>query len=420
MTLNIINAKDFDFKPRTQIYDQITLDRVQKILTDIQNDKTSAVKRFSTEFGDISKDQNIFVTKAELKAAYDSLSQDDRELLERTADRIRKFAQAQLQSIHDLTIPVDGGFAGHKIMPMQVAGCYAPGGRFPLPSSVLMTVIPARIAGVEKVCLASPKPTAHTLAAAHIANVDIMLRIGGAQAIGAMAYGIDDVPPADIIVGPGNRYVTAAKQIVSNQCAIDMLAGPSELAILADHTANPEILAADLLAQAEHDTDAWPVLISTSKQLIDLVNQSIEEQLTTLATAATASVSISKGLAVYAENIDDGLKILNHIASEHVEIICENADEIAKKVKHAGGLFIGQNSAEVIGDYGTGPNHTLPTGGTARYKAGLSVFNFIRMTTWINITEPENAKQLYEDSMRLGKIEGLEAHAQAAKLRLRP
>ncbi len=199
-----------------------------------------------------------------------------------------------------------------------------------------------------------------------------------------------------------------------------MLAGPSELAILADETADPEILAADLLAQAEHDTDAWPVLISTSKDLIEKVNASIAEQLKTLSTASTASVSISKGLAVYAETIEDGLKVLNHIASEHVEIVCENAEEVAKRVEHAGGLFIGQNSAEVIGDYGTGPNHTLPTGGTARYKAGLSVFNFIRMTTWINITDPDSAKQLYEDAVKLGEMEGLEGHANAARLRLRP
>lgn len=420
MTLKTITAKDFDFRPRTQIYDQDTIERVEAMLRDINKNKSAAVRKYSEQFGDVADGQNLIVSQEELKQAFESLPKDEQNLLQRTAKRIRTFAEAQIQSIQDVKIPVEGGYAGHKIMPMQVAGCYAPGGRFPLPSSVLMTVIPARVAGVEKVCLASPKPTARTLAAAYIAGVDVMLRIGGAQAIGAMAYGMDGIEPADIIVGPGNRYVTAAKQIISNRCAIDMLAGPSELAILADHTANPEIMAADLLAQAEHDTDAWPVLISTSQELIERVNQSIAEQLETLSTASTASVSIEKGLAVYAETIDEGLKVLNHIASEHVEIVCENAKDVAKRVDHAGGLFIGQNAAEVIGDYGTGPNHTLPTGGTARYKAGLSVFNFIRMTTWINIDNPENARQLYEDAVSLGKIEGLEGHANAAKLRLRP
>lgn len=228
------------------------------------------------------------------------------------------------------------------------------------------------------------------------------------------------VPAADIIVGPGNRYVTAAKQIVSNQCAIDMLAGPSELAILADETANAKIIAADLLAQAEHDTDAWPVLIATSQDLIQNVQHEIEEQLKTLPTSETASISISNGLAVYAPDIKEGLKILNHLAAEHVEILCEDAEKIAQQVQHAGGLFIGNAAAEVIGDYGAGPNHTLPTGGTARHKAGLSVFNFIRMTTWINIDNPKNASQLYQDAEDLGRMEGLEAHARAAALRKQP
>jgi len=417
--MKITTAKEFDYSPRTQIYDQETIGLVQNILDDIQENKTHAVMQYASKFGDIVDGQKILIEQEELKSAYDSLSEHDQGVLQRTAERIRIFAQAQRDSIQDLKFPIAGGYAGHKVMPMEVAGCYAPGGRFPLPSSVFMTVIPARVAGVKTVCLASPKPTQHTLAAAYIAGVDMMLRIGGAQAIGAMAYGIDGVPKADIIVGPGNRYVTAAKQIISNQCAIDMLAGPSELAILADETANAEVVAADLLAQAEHDTDAWPILISTSQTLIDDVQKELESQLKTLPTASTASVSIAKGLAVYAADIDEGLKVLNHLAAEHVEILCENADDVASRVEHGGGLFIGSAAAEVIGDYGAGPNHTLPTGGTARYKAGLSIFNFIRMTTWINIDDPVDAEQLYKDAEDLGRMEGLEAHARAASLRRR-
>jgi histidinol dehydrogenase len=418
MPMKIINASDFDFKPRTQIYDHDTIELVRGILDDIQNTSLSAVKDYAVKFGDIAEEQDIVIADSELESAYNNLPKDEQELLTRTANRIKAFATAQRQSIQDLKFSIDGGFAGHNVMPMEVAGCYAPGGRFPLPSSVLMTVIPAKVAGVKTICLASPKPTQHTLAAAYVAGADIMLRIGGAQAIGAMAYGINGIiPNADVIVGPGNRYVTAAKQIVSGHVSIDMLAGPSELAILADETAEPKILAADLLAQAEHDTDAWPVLICTSQSIIDQTMVEIEQELKTLSTASTASVSIAKGLAIYAKDIDGGLKILNHLASEHVEIICKNSKEVAKRVEHAGGLFIGNASAEVIGDYGAGPNHTLPTGGTARYKAGLSVFNFIRMTTWIDIDEPEKAQQLYEDAEKLGSIEGLEAHARAASLR---
>ena len=417
--MKIIDATDFDYSPRTQIYDDKTINIVRDILSDIREHKLNSVTEYAEKFGDIEHGQKLFVSQDELKRAFDNLPSNEQEVLQRTADRIRAFAQAQRDSLADLKFPIDGGFAGHNVMPMEVAGCYAPGGRFPLPSSVLMTVIPARVAGVKTICLASPKPTTHTLAAAYIAGVDTMLRIGGAQAIGAMAYGIDGIAPADIIVGPGNRYVTAAKQIVSSQCAIDMLAGPSELAIIADETANAEIIAADLLAQAEHDTDAWPVLVTTSRQLIDDVQEQIKIQLETLPTISTASASIEKGLAVYASDIEEGLKILNHLASEHVEILCKNAQDIASRVQHGGGLFIGNDSAEVIGDYGAGPNHTLPTGGTARHKAGLSVFNFLRMTTWIDINEPEKAQQLYKDAEDLGRIEGLEAHARAARLRRR-
>lgn len=417
--MKIVIGREFDFKPRTQVYDHETIDVVRGILNDIQSGKASSVLEYAKKFKEIAPDQSIFVDSKELKHAYDTLTQEDRDVLSRVASRIRAFAQAQLDSVQNLVHPVEGGFVGHTIMPMEVAGCYAPGGRFPLPSSVLMTVIPARVAGVKTVCLASPKPTQHTLAAAYIAGVDVMLRIGGAQAIGAMAYGIDNIPAADIIVGPGNRYVTAAKQIVSSQCAIDLPAGPSELAILADETADPKTLAADLLAQAEHDTDAWPLLISPSRLLIDSVEAEIKTQLSTLSTAAIASVSLSNGLAIHVDTMEEALKILNHLAMEHVEIICKNAQELAKQVMQGGGLFIGRFSAEVIGDYGVGPNHTLPTGGCARHKAGLSVFNFLRMRTWIDIEDPEAAQQIYRDSASLARIEGLEAHARAAETRLK-
>lgn len=417
--MKFVEGKDFNYEPRTQVYDENTSEVVKKILNDIKANKASAVLKYAEQFNEIAGEQSLTINVDELKVAFDSLPENDREVIKRTASRIKAFAQAQRNSIQDLKVEIDGGFTGHKIMPMEVAGCYAPGGRFPLPSSVLMTVIPARVAGVKTICLASPKPTKHTMAAAYIAGVDIMLRVGGAQAIGAMAYGIENIPAADIIVGPGNRYVTAAKQIISSNCAIDMLAGPSELAILADDTANPKIVAADLLAQAEHDTDAWPVLISTSINLIKQVNEEIEQQLSDLPTASTASVSIAKGLAVHARDIEEGLRILNHIAAEHVEIICSNAREITKRVENAGGVFIGSDAAEVIGDYGAGPNHTLPTGGTARYKAGLSVFNFLRMTTYIDIDNPEKATQLYKDAAEMGRIEGLEGHARAAGFRLK-
>jgi phosphoribosyl-ATP pyrophosphohydrolase/phosphoribosyl-AMP cyclohydrolase/histidinol dehydrogenase len=417
--MKVIDVSDYDFSPRTQIYDEETLNIVRGILDDIRECPEKGAREYAQRFGDIAEGQDMFVHKDKLSEAYESISEDERALLERVAKRIEKFAQAQRDSIQDLRMPVEGGFVGHNVMPMEVAGCYAPGGRFPLPSSVFMTVIPARVAGVKHIYLASPKPTVHTLAAAYIAGVDVMLNIGGAQAIGAMAYGMRDMKLADIIVGPGNRYVTAAKQIVSSSCAIDMLAGPSELAVLADDTADAVTIAADLLAQAEHDIDAWPVLVSLSREFIDDVKKEIAKQLQELPTASTASVSMEKGLAVYASDMDDALRVMDHLAAEHVEVVCRDAKTVAKRIRHAGGLFIGNDAAEVIGDYGAGPNHTLPTGGTARYKAGLSVFNFLRMTTWIDIDSNVDAYPLYKDACDLARIEGLEGHARAALKRIK-
>ncbi len=419
MTLKIITKDALNFANRTQVYDEATIQTVSSILKDIRENGTKAIGEHAIRLGDIQTMNDIFVSQEQLEQAFNTLPDTEQALLKRTAQRIRTFAQAQRDSIKNLNHPIDGGEAGHTIIPMKTAGCYAPGGRFPLPSSVLMTVIPAKVAGVEKTILCSPKPSVHTLAAAFIAGADYVMAIGGAQAIGALAYGTDLTPACEIIVGPGNRWVTAAKQLVSGQIAIDMLAGPSELAVLADETANAEIIAADLLGQAEHDTDAWPVLISTSLDLINEVNVELKKQLKDLPTFETASVAISKGVAVHVPSMDDAINITNDLAAEHLEIMCQNPQAVAQKIHNAGGIFIGKNSAEVIGDYGAGPNHTLPTGGTARFKAGLSVFNFIKMTTWIDIVDPKSAQQLYQDSVDLARIEGLEAHARSAALRLR-
>lgn len=404
---------------RRQSYDDSTLEVVKTILSDIQKDGLKALTHHAIRLGDIKEGERVFYSRQDLDSALGSLPDEDINLLKRVAGRIGEFAKAQKESLSPLKYPVPGGFAGHDILPVDVAGCYAPAGRFPLPSTVLMTVIPARVAGVKQVFVASPKPPPIMLAAAAIAGADGFLAVGGAQAIGALAFGTDLNPAADVVVGPGSRWVTAAKRLIAGETAIDMLAGPSELVVLADDTADPDIIAADLLAQAEHDPDAEPILITTSKKLYERVLVSLERQLSDLPTASTAIPALEKGGAVLAKNMDEAIDVCNYFAGEHLEIMTANPQEIAKRIDHCGGLFIGKNAAEVIGDYGCGPNHTLPTGGTSRSRAGLSVFNFLRIRTWIDIESAEDAQDLYKDARDLARIEGLEAHARAAETRLK-
>ncbi|HUT78662.1 MAG TPA: histidinol dehydrogenase, partial [Polyangia bacterium] len=302
--------------------------------------------------------------------------------------------------------------------PVERAGCYAPGGRFPLPSSVLMTAVTARAAGVREVWVASPRPAPATLAAAAVAGVDGLLRVGGAQAVAALAFGAGPAPSCDVIVGPGNRFVTAAKQLVAGRVGIDLLAGPSELVVLADGTADPAVVAADLLAQAEHDPDAAPVLISTSGPLIDAVEREIASQLESLPTRDTAERAVrGNGFAVLAADLDEGITLCDRIAPEHLEVLCAKASSVAARAVHFGGLFIGAGAAEVLGDYGAGPNHTLPTGGTARFTGGLSVHHFLRVRTWLRVDDPAAARGLVDDAVALARIEGLEAHARSAARR---
>jgi phosphoribosyl-ATP pyrophosphohydrolase/phosphoribosyl-AMP cyclohydrolase/histidinol dehydrogenase len=269
------------------------------------------------------------------------------------------------------------------------------------------------------VWVASPRPLPITLAAAAVAGVDGFLCVGGAQAVAALAYGAGPVPACDTIVGPGNRFVTAAKQLVFGRVSIDMLAGPSELTVLADATANPAVIAADLLAQAEHDPDAVPILVSLDSALIDAVNANLETQLKSLSTSDTADAALRRnGFAVLAENLEAAVKICDRLAPEHLELQVANATQVADLCTHYGGLFIGDQAAEVLGDYGAGPNHTLPTGGTARHSGGLSVFDFLRIRTWINIEDPSKSGPLLEDAKRLADLEGLAGHANAAKIRM--
>lgn len=412
----------------TSSRDAVSADALQEaaqIVEDVRARGLDAVREHAARLGDLDHDsatnQPLVRTRADLEAARDALSPADQELLRRTAAQIRRFAARQLACLRDLDTDLPGGGrAGHTIAPMATAGCYAPGGRFPLPSSVLMTAVTARAAGVRKVWVASPRPTQITLAAAAIAGADALLAVGGAQAIAALAYGAGEVPRCDVIVGPGNRWVTAAKQLVAGRVAIDMLAGPSELVVLADGTADPEVIAADLLAQAEHDVGALPVLITTDTALADAVDDALTRQLAGLPTADTAGAALQNGYTVLVSSIEEGAQVSDRIAPEHLQLHVRDVDEVSRQVEHYGALFIGAGAAEVFGDYGAGPNHVLPTGGTARSTGGLSVLTFLRVRTWMRLDARHEAAPLARDAAALARHEGLEAHARAAERRLAP
>ena len=376
-----------------------------------------ALLKEATRLGDMSPGQAVTYDRDALESAVEDLDDQNRGVLERTAQRIETFAKAQRSQLLDFEMEIPGGRAGHTFAPVESAGCYAPGGRFSLPSSVLMTAVTARVAGVGRILVASPKPTPLTLAAAGIAGADSLLALGGAQAIGAMAFGVEGISPCDVIVGPGNRWVTAAKRYVSGYSGIDMLAGPSELVVWADETADAKVIAADLIAQAEHDTDALPVLVTTSSELILQVNSALQDQLKSLPGQVTAEAALESGYAVLVDSVEEAAQACNRLAPEHLEVHVEDLEDAASRLDHFGALFLGGGAAEVFGDYGVGPNHVLPTGGNARFSAGLSILTFLRMRTWMSSGAGPD-KDVIRDTAALARLEGLEGHARAAEARL--
>lgn len=395
--------------------DEAALEQAGEIVRDVRARGEAAVREHAERLGDVARGAPMIVTKDELMAAGRGLPREQLGVLARAFERIRKFAAAQRAALRPIDEEIPGGRAGHTVEPVERAGCYAPGGRFPLPSSVLMTVTTASIAGVREVWAASPRPTPVTMAAAALAGADGLLAVGGAQAIAAMAYGVV-VPACDCVVGPGNRWVTAAKRIVSGDVRIDMLAGPSELVVFADGTADAGVVAADLLAQAEHDDDAVPILVTTDERLAGAVEEELEHQLATLPTAPTARRALENGYAVVVDSAGAGAEVCSRIAPEHLELIGSEVEALPEgSLRHYGALFIGARAAEVFGDYGAGPNHVLPTGGTARFSGGLSVLDFLRVRTWLKIDG--DAAELARDSAALARMEGLEGHARAAERR---
>ncbi len=393
--------------------DPDTLATAASIVEDVRVGGEAALRHHAERLGDVRPFESIVLDRDELDAAARSLDAGQREMLERVAGRIRRFAAAQRAGLGDLDLAVPGGRAGHRWLPVASAGAYAPGGRYPLPSTVLMTVVPARVAGVGQVWVASPHPAAVTVAAAALGGADGLLRVGGAQAVAALAFGTVS-PPSDVVVGPGNRWVTAAKKYLYGEVGIDGLAGPSEILVIADGGADAAVVAADLLAQAEHDPDAVPMLVTTSVALADAVDEEIAAQLDDLPTSATAAAALEHGFSVVVGSIDGAIGLSDRLAPEHVALHVDDIDALAGRLTSFGSLFVGGGSAEVFADYGAGPNHVLPTGGGARFQSGLSVSTFLRSPTWTRLDDPA---ALVEDTVLLARLEGLEAHARAAERR---
>ncbi len=401
-------------RPRRAAIDPQIARAAAEIVSAVRAGGEEALRRCAERYDGLAQADRLIYDRADLEKALAGAPQEAQQRLERIAGRIRRFATAQLDSLQALTIPVAGGVAGHELAPVQGAGCYAPGGRYPLPSSALMTAVPARVAGVETVWLASPRPAPVVLWAATVAGVDGVLAAGGAHAVAALAFGAGGVPAADVVVGPGNLWVTAAKQLLAGEVAVDLPAGPSELLVIGDASSDPLLVAADLLAQAEHDELARPWLLSTEVSLIEAVEAALGRQLADLPTAATARAALAGGGAVLCRDDDELVQLANAVAPEHLQLCTAEPDRLASRLRHYGALFIGDRAAEVFGDYGTGPNHVLPTGGAARHTGGLSVLSFLRLRTWMRGADGPADDELIDDTAWLARQEGLEGHARAA------
>lgn len=398
----------------TQI-DQDTERVVVQIVEEVRHGGETALRGHAERLGDLESGKPLVVDRRDLKAAFDTLDSATRQLLVRVHGRIQAFGVAQREGLSDLDVRIEGGRAGHRWIPVETVGAYAPGGRYPLPSSVLMTVTPARVAGVGSVWVASPRPSELSLAAAFVAGADGVLCAGGAQAVAALVFGTVS-PPVDLVVGPGSKWVTATKRYLYGEVGLDGLAGPSEILVIADDTADPAVVAADLLAQAEHDVEAVPMLVTTSAEIAERVEEELVVQLTDLPTASVARAALANGMCVVVRDLGQAASLSDRLAPEHLSLHVGNPERVVSQVRCYGSVFVGGRAAEAFADYGAGPNHVLPTGGGARFQAGLSVMTFLKPATWLSVDRPD---ALIDDTARLARLEGLEAHARAALARTR-
>ena len=395
-------------------------DIVSDIIKDVRENGDEALFKYCEKF-DKAKLSSLLVTKEEIEDAFLQVEPEFIEILKKASTNIRKFHEKQVRNSFIIN-DEDGIVMGQKIIPVDRAGLYVPGGTAAYPSTVLMDSIPAKIAGCKEVVIVTPpnnegKINPVILVAASIAGVDKIFKVGGAQAVAALAYGTQSIPKVDKIVGPGNAFVAEAKKQVFGEVSIDMIAGPSEILIIADKTCNPKYLAADLLSQAEHDKIASAVLITDSEELAKNVSEELENQIPLLKRQEIARVSIDdNGKIIVCEDILTAIDISNEIAPEHLELCVDNPFDYLDKIRHAGSIFMGKNCPEALGDYFAGPNHTLPTSGTAKFSSPLSVDDFIKKTQYTYYTK-EALEKVAKDVAYFAQKEGLTAHAKSAVIR---
>ena len=396
---------------------------VSTLLKEIQKEGNSALKRQIARFDrwEPKEDSELQVDPADMQRAYNNIDKDLKKALHLAYERIKAYHEKLMPKTWTYK-EESGNILGQKVTPVDRAGLYIPGGKAAYPSSLLMNAIPAIVAGVEEIVVCTPAPDNELnellLAACHICNLKKVFKVGGASAIGAMAYGTKTIPKVDVITGPGNIFVATAKKLVYGEVNIDMIAGPSEIGIIADKSANVEYIAMDLLSQAEHDEMASSILITDSQELAKSVSVQVEHYLKELSREAIARKSIEdRGAIIVTETMDEAIELMNQIAPEHLEIVTEDPFVFLEKIKHAGAIFLGEYTPEPIGDYIAGPNHTLPTGGTAKFYSPLSVEHFLKKSSIISMSK-EGIQEIGKECALIADVEGLSAHAQSVRLRL--
>jgi len=398
--------------------------RVLDIIANVRQKGDQAVINYTNQFDhcNVSNSSELEISQDTLKAAWDNLAKDKADALEVAAERVRAYADKQKMESWQYT-EADGTMLGQKITPLDRAGLYVPGGKAAYPSSVLMNAIPAKVAGVRELIMVVPTPNGVVnelvLAAAYLSGVDRVFAIGGAQAVAALAYGTETIPAVEKIVGPGNIYVATAKKLVFGQVGIDMIAGPSEILIICDGKTNPDWIAMDLFSQAEHDEDAQAILLSDDADFLDAVANSIDKLLPTMERAEIIKASLSaRGALIKVNSLEEAAEVSNTIAPEHLELSVEDPNALCEHIRNAGAIFMGRYTAEALGDYCAGPNHVLPTSGTARFSSPLGVYDFQKRSSLI-FCSAEGANTLGKTASVLARGESLTAHARSAEYRLK-
>jgi len=426
-----LDANSDDFESRLQallawesVSNQQVAETVAAILADVKAHGDAALLKYSNQFDELGATSvsDLVIPAERLDASLARITDEQRVALETAAQRVRIYHEHQKQDSWSYTEP-DGTVLGQQVTAMERVGLYVPGGKASYPSSVLMNAIPAKVAGVDEIIMVVPTPKGEVsdmvFAAAAIAGVDKVITVGGAQAIAALAYGTEHVPKVDKIVGPGNIFVATAKRAVFGAVAIDMIAGPSEILVVCDGGTNPDWIAMDLFSQAEHDEQAQSILVSTDADFLEEVQASVDKLLPTLARESIARVSIEeRGAFILVEDLEQAVAVINRIAPEHLELSVENPEALLPKIRHAGAIFMGRYTAEALGDYCAGPNHVLPTSGTARFSSPLGVYDFQKRSSIINCSA-QGASELGKVVSVLARGESLEAHARSAEYRIR-